>query len=104
MINSQPPMMNSQPTVMGQQPPLVGGPTQYAPAPQGLGAPQHSAAGWNSTVGAAPPQMPMQMQMHNHHYSMPASGPPQMGPGMMPMHGQNGLPHSTGGVPPYHPQ
>ncbi|XP_055830083.1 polypyrimidine tract-binding protein homolog 2-like isoform X3 [Solanum dulcamara] len=108
MMNSQPPMINSQPLVMGQQPPSVGGPgvhpyngpTQYAPAPHGLGAPQHSA-GWNSPVGAAPPQMPM--QMHNHHYSMPASGPPQMGPGMMPMHGQNGLPH-CGGMPPYRPQ
>ncbi|KAK4718485.1 hypothetical protein R3W88_016823 [Solanum pinnatisectum] len=109
MMNAQPPMMNSQPSVMGQQPPSVGGPgvhpyngpTQYAPAPQGLGAPQHSAAGWNSPVGSAPLQMPM--QMHNHHYSMPASGPPQMGHGMMPMHGQKGLPHS-GGMPPYHPQ
>lgn len=103
------PMMNSQPSVMGQQPPPVGGPvvhpyngpTQYAPATQGFGAPQHSAAGWNSPVGSAPPQMPM--QKHNHHYSMPASGPPQMGHEMMPMHGQNGLPHS-GGMPPYHPQ
>ncbi|KAH0668339.1 hypothetical protein KY290_030067 [Solanum tuberosum] len=111
MMNAQPPMMNSQPSVMGQQPPSVGdpgvhpynGPTQYAPAPQGFGAPQHSASGWNSPVGSAPPQMQMQMQMHNHHYSMPASGPPQMGHGMMPMHGQNGLPHS-GGMPPYHPQ
>ncbi|KAL3365741.1 hypothetical protein AABB24_010739 [Solanum stoloniferum] len=109
MMNAQPPMMNSQPSVMGQQPPSVGGPgvhpyngpTQYAPAPQGFGAPQHSAAGWNSPVGSTPPQMPM--QMHNHHYSMPASGPPQMGHGRMPMHGQNGLPHS-GGMPPYHPQ
>ncbi|KAL3334590.1 hypothetical protein AABB24_031030 [Solanum stoloniferum] len=109
MMNAQPPMMNSQPSVMGQQPPSVGGPgvhpyngpTQYAPAPQGLGAPQHSAASWNSPVGSAPLQMPM--QIHNHHYSMPASGPPQMGHGMMPMHGQNGLPHS-GGMPPYHPQ
>ncbi|KAJ8547584.1 hypothetical protein K7X08_011170 [Anisodus acutangulus] len=104
------PMMNSQPLVMGQQPPSVGGPgvhpyngaTQYAPAPQGLGPPPQYSAGWNSPVGAAPPQM--QMQMHNHHYSMPASGPPNMGPGMMPpMPGQNGLPHS-GGMPPYHHQ
>ncbi|XP_060212000.1 polypyrimidine tract-binding protein homolog 2 isoform X1 [Lycium barbarum] len=108
------PMMNSQPQVLGQQPPSVGGPgvhpyngpTQYAPAPQqALGAPPQHSAGWNSPVGAAPQQMPM--QMHNHHYSMPPSGPPppppHMGPGMMPMHGQNGLPHS-GGMPPYHQQ
>ncbi|XP_019267071.1 PREDICTED: polypyrimidine tract-binding protein homolog 2 isoform X3 [Nicotiana attenuata] len=102
------PMLNSQPSVLGQQPHPVGGtgvhpyngPTQYAPAPQGHAAPQHSA-GWNSPVGAAPQQIPM--QMHNHPYSMPASGPPQMGHGMPPMHGQNGLPHSAG-MPPYHPQ
>ncbi|KAF3647595.1 Polypyrimidine tract-binding protein -like protein 2 [Capsicum annuum] len=102
-------MMNAQaPSIMGQQPPSIGGPgvhpyngpAQYASAPQGIGVPQHSA-GWNSPVGAAPPQMPM--QMHNHHYSMPPSRPPQMGPGMRPMHGQNGIPYS-GGMPPYHPQ
>ncbi|KAH0691675.1 hypothetical protein KY289_019033 [Solanum tuberosum] len=95
--------MNSQPSIMGQQPPQMGGPgvhpygapSQYTPAP-----PQHSA-GWNSAPVTATPSMPM--QMHNHPYMPAASMPSQMGPGMMPMHGQNVMPHSTS-VPPYHPQ
>ncbi|CAN4102327.1 unnamed protein product [Withania somnifera] len=95
------PMMNSHPPLSwGPGVHSYNGPIQYAPAPQGLGVPQHSAS-WSPPVGAAPPQMPMEMP--NHHYPMPASGPPQMGPGMMPMHGQNCLPH-TGGMPPHHPQ
>ncbi|KAG5617190.1 hypothetical protein H5410_017014 [Solanum commersonii] len=49
----------------------------------------------------ATPSMPM--QMHNHPYMPAASMPSQMGPGMMPMHGQNVMPHSTS-MPPYHPQ
>ncbi|WMV20682.1 hypothetical protein MTR67_014067, partial [Solanum verrucosum] len=95
--------MNSQPSIMGQQPPQMGGPgvhpygapSQYTPAP-----PQHSA-GWNSAPVTAAPSMPM--QMHNHPYMPAASMPSQMGPGMMPMHGQNVMPHSTS-MPPYHPQ
>lgn len=102
-------MMNPQPSIMGQQPPQIGGPgvhpygapVQYTPAP-GVAPPQHSA-GWNSAPATATPSMPMQMQMHSHPYMPAASMPSQVGSGMMPMHGQNFLPHSTS-MPPYHPQ
>ncbi|XP_071929442.1 polypyrimidine tract-binding protein homolog 2 isoform X3 [Coffea arabica] len=101
------PMMSSQPSILGQQPIAMGGPAahqyngaQYPPPPESTAMPQHSV-GWNTSAPAVPPPMPM--QMHNHPYMPPASMPPEMGPGMMPLHGQNGLPHSAA-MPPYHPQ
>lgn len=85
--------MNSQPSILGQQPYSTGGPgsqvhtgPQYAPAQD-----RHAMtppAGWNPP--AAPQSMPM--QMHNYPYGGP---PPQMGPGQVPPHVQNGLPPSN---------
>ncbi|OIT19151.1 polypyrimidine tract-binding protein -like 2, partial [Nicotiana attenuata] len=101
------PMLNSQPSIFGQQLPQIGGPgvhpygapAHYAPAP-GVAPPQHSA-GWNSAAATANQGMPM--QMHNHPYMPPGSVPSQMGSGVMPMHGQNGIPYSNA-MPPYHQQ
>ncbi|CAK9138441.1 unnamed protein product [Ilex paraguariensis] len=101
------PMLNSQPSILGQQPPSMAGPSslqyngaQYTPNPDGLALP-HPSAGWGSPTTALSQSMPM--QMHNHPYMPHASMRPEMGSGMMPLHMQNGLPHSAG-IPPYHPQ
>ncbi|CAN4087623.1 unnamed protein product [Withania somnifera] len=98
------PMFNSQPPILGQQPHQIvgpgvnpyGAPTQYTSA-SGVAPPQHSA-GWNSAPATATPSMPMNSQP----YMPPASVPSPMGSGMMPMHGQNGVPHPTS-MPPYPP-
>lgn len=94
-------MMNAQPSILGQQPMTMGGHSapsyngaQYPPPPAGPAATQHSG-GWNSSVTSVPMQ-----QMHNPHYFPPGSMPSEMGPGMMPMHSQNGgMPHSAGMAP-----
>ncbi|KAL0382419.1 UNVERIFIED_CONTAM: Polypyrimidine tract-binding protein2 [Sesamum calycinum] len=100
------PALNSQPSLLGQQPYPVGGPgvhayggggAQYAPPSDPHVPPP---AGWNP-AGPAPPQS-MPMQMHNYPYGPPA-GAPAMGPGPVPPHGQNGLPHSSP-MRPYHHQ
>ncbi|CAN4085776.1 unnamed protein product [Withania somnifera] len=99
------PVLNFQPPILGQQPPQVvgpgvhtyGAPAQYTPA-SGVAPPQHSA-GWNSAPATATPSMPM--PIHSHPYMRPASVPSPMGSGMMPMHGQNGVPHHS--MPPYPP-
>ncbi|KAL0358890.1 UNVERIFIED_CONTAM: Polypyrimidine tract-binding protein2 [Sesamum angustifolium] len=100
------PALNSQPSLLGQQPYPVGGPGVHA---YGGGVAQYASpsdphapppAGWNP-AGPAPPQS-MPMQMHNYPYGPPA-GAPAMGPGPVPPHGQNGLPHSSP-MRPYHHQ
>ncbi|KAL3521618.1 hypothetical protein ACH5RR_019767 [Cinchona calisaya] len=103
---SNSPMMNSQPSIMGQQPMAMGGPaanhyngTQYPPPPESTAVPLASA-GWNSSVQAVPPPMPMQMHNQPVPYRQPAGMPPEMGHGMMPLHSQNGLPQSAA-MPPY---
>lgn len=94
--------MNAQPSILGQQPMTMGGHSapssyngaQYPPPPTGPAATQHSG-GWNSSVTSVPMQ-----QMQNPHYFPPGSVPSEMGPGMMPMHSQNGgMPHSAGMAP-----
>uniref|UniRef100_A0A5B6Z535 RRM domain-containing protein n=1 Tax=Davidia involucrata TaxID=16924 RepID=A0A5B6Z535_DAVIN len=91
------PILNPQPSILGQQPLQMAGPgahqyngAQFAPAPQ-------SSSGWGPAA-AVPQSMPT--QMHNHPYMPPATMPPEMGPGMMQLHGQNSLPHAAA-MPPY---
>ncbi|KAI8006867.1 hypothetical protein LOK49_LG07G00258 [Camellia lanceoleosa] len=97
------PMLNVQPSILGHQPLSMGGPgshhqyngPQFPQAPEGLAAPQPSA-GW----GTVPHQsMPVQMMHSNHPYMRPPTMTPDMAPGMMQLHSQNGLRHT---MPPYH--
>ncbi|THG05491.1 hypothetical protein TEA_026026 [Camellia sinensis var. sinensis] len=97
------PMLNVQPSILGHQPLPMGGMgshhqyngPQFPQAPEGLAAPQPSA-GW----GTVPHQsMPVQMMHSNHPYMRPPTTTPDMAPGMMQLHSQNGLRHT---MPPYH--
>ncbi|CAL5344102.1 unnamed protein product [Camellia sinensis] len=97
------PMLNVQPSILGHQPLPMGGMgshhqyngPQFPQAPEGLAAPQPSA-GW----GTVPHQsMPVQMMHSNHPYMRPPTMTPDMAPGMMQLHSQNGLRHT---MPPYH--
>ncbi|XP_044468187.1 polypyrimidine tract-binding protein homolog 2-like isoform X2 [Mangifera indica] len=101
------PMVNPQPSLLGQQShPMVGtaahpyNGSQYPPTPQ-QPVMQQPSAGWGS---AAPAVVPHSMPMMNNHSYMPAGTMPQMGPGMMQMPGQGGMPPHVGAMPPTRPE
>lgn len=72
--------------------------SQYPPAPPQPAMHQPSG-GW----GSAPPTVPQSMSMMQNHSYMPAGTMPQMGPGMMQMPGQGGMPPHMGTMPPTRP-
>uniref|UniRef100_A0A2P2LWF6 Polypyrimidine tract binding protein n=3 Tax=Rhizophora mucronata TaxID=61149 RepID=A0A2P2LWF6_RHIMU len=96
-------MVNTQPSILGQQPIQTPGPTHPYSGPF-VPTTEHSVmphpSGWATGVPPVPHSMPM--QVNSHPYSQPGAMPPQMGPGMMQMAPQGGLPHPAM-MPPYRP-